>query len=200
MGVCIRSIRRPISPWSNSRRGAYFCPTFSTALPMRVTLFAVAAGLPGLYSAQVWNQTETLLDELEVAADRSGCVRSPRGARARVRRFGSVRSACFLGAGGLQMTSYSSGVETSLGDSSISSSPARTVSAAESRKVIFASTIGTAFEFYEFFLYGAMAPTLESTSFRVSIRRRPIYLHYLPLPRVFWCAPWGRWRLGGSAI
>ena len=40
-------------------------------------------------------------------------------------------------------------------------SAARASTANESRKVIFASSLGTVFEWYDFFLYGALAAVIS---------------------------------------
>ena len=70
---------------------------------------------------------------------------------------------------------------------------------AEEKKVIFASSLGTVFEWYDFYLYGSLAPIIAKQFFSAWTRRRRSSLRCWPLPRASSCAPSARWCLAAWA-
>ena len=64
----------------------------------------------------------------------------------------------------------------------------RVVSQAEERKVIFASSLGTVFEWYDFYLYATLAPFFAALFFPPGMRRRRCFRASAPTPRASWSA------------
>lgn len=63
----------------------------------------------------------------------------------------------------------------------------------EERKVIFASSLGTVFEWYDFFLYGALAAVI-SKQFFAGVNDTTAFIFALwPSPPASWCARSGHW-------
>ena len=60
-------------------------------------------------------------------------------------------------------------------------------------KVIFASSLGTVFEWYDFYLYGSLAAIIARQFFQHSIPPADSSSLCLPLPQVLRCARSARW-------
>ena len=56
-------------------------------------------------------------------------------------------------------------------------------------RVIFASSLGTVFEWYDFYLYGSLASIIGAQFFSGFRKRRRTSSPCSPSPRVSWCAP-----------
>ena len=69
----------------------------------------------------------------------------------------------------------------------------------EERKVIFASSLGTVFEWYDFYLYGSLAAIIAKQFFWVWIRHRPTTLRCLLSPPASWCGRSARSSSAGWA-
>ena len=75
------------------------------------------------------------------------------------------------------------------------SQPAREIRpmTAEEKKVILASSLGTVFEWYDFYLYGSLAAIIARQFFQHSIPPADSSSLCLPLPQVLRCARSARW-------
>jgi hypothetical protein len=58
---------------------------------------------------------------------------------------------------------------------------------AEERKVIFASSLGTVFEWYDFYLYGYSQPSLQKNFLQARTRTPHSFLRCWRLLQAFWC-------------
>ena len=67
----------------------------------------------------------------------------------------------------------------------------RVVSKAEERRVIIASSVGTVFEWYDFYLYAILAPFFAPCSSHRATRPPPCSARSAPTPRASWCGPFG---------
>lgn len=63
--------------------------------------------------------------------------------------------------------------------------------AAEERKVIFASSLGTVFEWYDFYLYATLAPFFAALFFPKGNDTAALLSAFQPMPLVSLCAPSG---------
>lgn len=62
------------------------------------------------------------------------------------------------------------------------------VSRAEVRRVIAASSAGTVFEWYDFYLYAVLAPFFAKLFFRLTTKPPRSSPLLRPMPRAFWSA------------
>ena len=69
----------------------------------------------------------------------------------------------------------------------------------EERKVIFASSLGTVFEWYDFYLYGSLAAIIAKQFFSGSMRDRPSSSRCWPSRPASSCGPSAHWCSGGWA-
>jgi MFS family permease len=63
----------------------------------------------------------------------------------------------------------------------------------EEKKVILASSAGTIFEWYDFYLYGSLAAIIGAQFFTPSPRPRATSSRFLAFARDSWCVPSARW-------
>lgn len=63
----------------------------------------------------------------------------------------------------------------------------------EERKVIFASSLGTVFEWYDFFLYGALAAVISKQFFAGVNDTTAFIFALMASPPASWCGPSARW-------
>lgn len=62
----------------------------------------------------------------------------------------------------------------------------RIISKSDERRVIAASSVGTVFEWYDFYLYAILAPFFAGLFFLREIRPQPCWALSALTPRVFW--------------
>lgn len=77
--------------------------------------------------------------------------------------------------------------------------PAARPMSAEQRKVIFASSLGTVFEWYDFYLYGSLAAIIAKQFFSGLDPARPSFSRCWLLPPASSCGLLGRWCLAAWA-
>lgn len=70
----------------------------------------------------------------------------------------------------------------------------------DEKRVILASSAGTIFEWYDFYLYGSLAAIIGAQYFTSFPRRRATFSHCWPLPRASSCVRSARWCSARSAI
>ena len=75
----------------------------------------------------------------------------------------------------------------------------RFVTPAEERRVIFASSLGTVFEWYDFYLYATLAPFFAALFFPKGNDTAALLSALPPTPPASWSAPSERWFSGASA-
>ena len=64
--------------------------------------------------------------------------------------------------------------------------------ASDEKFVIFASSLGTVFEWYDFYLYAVLAPFVAALFFPPATTRPHCSRPSPPMPWAFWCGPLGR--------
>ena len=77
--------------------------------------------------------------------------------------------------------------------------PAARPMSAEQRKVIFASSLGTVFEWYDFYLYGSLAAIIAKQFFSGLDPSSAFIFALLALPPASSCGLLGRWCLAAWA-